>query len=74
MNRRPSTSISGNLHLENLAHEVEDPDHTLSGGPVLEILQNVVKALEEIDGKIVLKVRPKPKRRKGGTRRNAGAS
>jgi hypothetical protein len=37
----------------------EDPKGTLAEGPLLDIVRNVVNALEEIDGTIVLKYRPK---------------
>lgn len=31
-----------------LAHQYEDPEHTLAQGPVLEIVQNVIKSLDAI--------------------------
>jgi hypothetical protein len=46
-----------------LAHENEDPESTLSQGPVLDIVRNVVKAMEEIDGALVLQHRGNKRRR-----------
>ena len=34
-----------------LAHQYENPEHTLSDGPVLEIVRNVVKSLEALSSR-----------------------
>jgi hypothetical protein len=47
-----------------LAHAEEDPEATLAQGPVLYLVRNVVEALNELDGTMLLRYRKKKRSRK----------
>lgn len=52
-----------------LAHQQEDPEHTFSEGPVLDIVRNVLKALDELDGDTVIGTALCEKRKAARTKR-----
>jgi hypothetical protein len=49
-----------------LAHETEDPEHILAQGPVLDIVRNVIKSLDTMNGDMPIgasrrrKAKPRP--------------